>query len=78
MSNTQLGQLVTVEPQSLTMLKITSAEFSFIEIWFTNQNNRPLEIEDNVNITLIIGTDHENRLLISKNIYTISKNLHKW
>ena len=46
------------------MLKTTSAEFSFIEIWFTDQNNRPLEIEDNVNITLIIGTDYENRLLI--------------
>ena len=26
----------------------------FIEIWFTDQNNRPLEIEDNVNITLRI------------------------
>ena len=39
------------------MLKITNAEFSFIEIWFTDQNNIPLEIEDYVNITLIIGTD---------------------
>ena len=38
------------------MLITTNAEFSFIEIWFTDQNNRTLEIEDNVNITLIIGT----------------------
>ena len=38
------------------MLKTANAEFSFIEIWFTDQNKRPLEIEDNVNITLIIGT----------------------
>ena len=38
------------------MLKATNAEFSFIEIWFTDQNNRPLEIDDNVNIALIIGT----------------------
>ena len=38
------------------MLKTTNAEFSFIEIWFTDQNNRPLKIKDNVNITLIIGT----------------------
>ena len=37
------------------MLKKSNAEFSFIEIWFTYLNNRPLEIEDNVNITLIIG-----------------------
>ena len=41
---------------SLTMLKATNREFSFIEIWFTDQNNRPLDVEDNVNITLIIGT----------------------
>ena len=54
--NKQFGQLITITPDSPTMLKTTNAEFSFIEIWFTDQNNRPLEIEDNVNITLIIGT----------------------
>ena len=37
------------------MLKTANAEFSFIEIWFPDHNNRSLEIEDNVNITLIIG-----------------------
>ena len=52
----KLGQLFNIAPHSLTMLKTTNAEFSFIEIWFTDQNNRPLEIEDNVNITLIVGT----------------------
>ena len=55
--NKQFGQLIATTPHSLTMLKTTNAEFSFIETWFTDQNNRPLEIEDNVNITLIIGTD---------------------
>ena len=29
------------------MLKTTNVEFLFIEIWFTYQINRPLEIEDN-------------------------------
>ena len=53
--NKQFGQLITITPHSLTMLKTTNAEFSFVEIWFTDQNNRPLKIEDNVNITLIIG-----------------------
>ena len=53
--NKQFGQLITITPRSPTMLKTTNAEFSFTEIWFTDQNNRPLEIEDNVNITLIIG-----------------------
>ena len=45
--NKQFGQLITITPHSLTMLKTTNAEFSFIEILFTDQNNRPLEIEDN-------------------------------
>ena len=32
-----------------------NTEFSFIEVWFTNQASKALEIEDNVNLTLIIG-----------------------
>ena len=54
--NKQFGQLIIITPHSPTMLKTTNAEFSFTEIWFTDRNNRSLEIEDNVNITLIIGT----------------------
>ena len=53
--NKQFGQLITIAPYSLTMLKTTNAEFSFIEISFTDQNNRQLEIEDKVNIALITG-----------------------
>ena len=52
----QFGQLIITALQTLTMLKTTNAEFSCIEVWFAGQNNRPFEIEDNVNITLIIGT----------------------
>ena len=37
------------------MLKTTEAEFQSTELWFTDQINRPLEIEDSVNTTLIIG-----------------------
>ena len=53
--NKQFGKLITITPHSLTMLKTTNAEFSFIEIWLTDRNNRSPEIEDNVNITLITG-----------------------
>ena len=52
--NKQFGQLIAITPHSPTMLKTTNTELSFIDIWFTDQNNRPLEIEDNVNITFII------------------------
>ena len=56
--NKQFGQLVTITPHSLTLLKTTNTEFSFIKIWFTDQSNRSLEIEDNVNVTLIIGISY--------------------
>ena len=56
--NKKYGQLITVSPHSLTMLKTVNIEFSFIEIWFTDQDIRPLEIEDSVNISLIIGINN--------------------
>ena len=52
--NKQFCQLITISPHLLTMLETTSAEFQSIQLWFTDQNNRPLEIEDSVNITQII------------------------
>ena len=54
-SNKQFGQLITILPHSLTMLKTTSPELQSIQLRFTDQNNRPLEIKDRVNITLTIG-----------------------
>ena len=53
--NKQFAQLINIAPHSLTMLSTTNTKFSFIEVWFTDQNSEPLEIEDNVNLTLIIG-----------------------
>ena len=53
--NKNYGQLTTVSPETLIMLKTVNTEFSFIDIWFTDQDNRPLEIEDSVNISLILG-----------------------
>ena len=50
------GQLISISPHSLVFLKTVNTEFSEIEIWFTDQNNNALEIEDNVNISLIIIT----------------------
>ena len=55
--NRQYGQLISISPHSLVFLKTMNTEFSKIEIWFTDQNNNALEIEDNVNISLIINTN---------------------
>ena len=54
-TNEQFGKLINIAPNSLIMLSTTNAEFSSIEVWFTDENSEPLEIEDNVNMTLIIG-----------------------
>ena len=50
------GQLISISPHSLVFLKTMNTDFSEIEIWFTDQNNNALEIEDNFNISLIINT----------------------
>ena len=53
----QYGQLISISPKSLIFFKTMNTEFSEIEVWFTDQNNNALEIEDNVNISLIINTN---------------------
>ena len=53
--NKQFGQLINISPHSLTMMNTVNTEFSFVEVWFTDQASKVLEIEDNVNLTLIIG-----------------------
>ena len=53
----QYGQLISTSPHSLVFLKTMNTDFSEIELWFTDQNNNALEIEDNVSISLIINTN---------------------
>lgn len=50
--NTQFGKLINITPN--TLLLMLSTEFSYIDIWFTDQDNNPLEINENINLTLII------------------------
>ena len=37
------------------IFRIQNTEISFVEVWFTDQASKALEIEYNVNLTLIIG-----------------------
>ena len=53
--NKKFGQLINISPHSLTMMNAVNTKFSFVEVWFTDQTSKALEIEDNVNLTLIIG-----------------------
>ena len=53
--NKQFGQLISISPHSLMMMNTVNTEFSSVEVWFTDQASKALEIEDNVNLMLIIG-----------------------
>ena len=63
--NKQFGLLITITPH---LLKTTSAEFSFIEIWFKDQNHRPFEtvqkkIYGSGTTTLIISNEEINDIM---------------
>ena len=49
------GQLLNISPKYFIFLKTFNSEFSYIEVWLTDQNSKPLEIEDKINITLVIN-----------------------
>ena len=53
--NKQFGQLINISPHSLRMMNTVNTEFYSVEVWFTDQASKALQIEDNVNLTLIIG-----------------------
>ena len=53
--NKKIGQLINISPHSLIMMNTINTEFSFVEVRFTDQTSKALAIEDNVNLTLIIG-----------------------
>ena len=50
--NKSFGQLLDISAKHFIFSKTFNSEFSYIEIWFTDQNFKPLEIEDKINITL--------------------------
>ena len=52
--NKLLGQL-DILPENFILLTTFDSEFSYIEVWFTDQNSDPPEIEDKINITLVIS-----------------------
>ena len=53
--NKSYTYLLNVEPSNLVVLKTYNNEFDEIIIKFTNQNDRSLEIEDKINLTLLIN-----------------------
>ena len=60
-------QLLNISPKNFIFLKTFNSEFSYIKVWFTDQNSKPLEIEDKINITLVINENvkQKNDVLFS-------------
>ena len=52
--NKSLGSLLEISPTNFILLKTFNSEFQDIDVWFTDQNSQPFEIEDRINLTLIM------------------------
>ena len=51
----QFGQLINIKQNCLITMNAINTEFSHIEVWFTDQSSKALDIEDNINLTPVIG-----------------------
>ena len=57
--NKLFGQVRDISPKKIIFFKKFNSGFSYIEVWFSDQNSKPLEIEDHkytslININLVI------------------------
>ena len=52
--NKPFGSLLETSPANHIFLKTFNSEFQEIKLWFTDQNSKPLELEDKINLTLIV------------------------
>ena len=52
--NKPFGSLLEISPINHIFLKTFNSEYDEIEVWFTDQNSKPLEMEDRINLTMVI------------------------
>ena len=51
--NRPFGSLSEIFPTNHIFLKTFNSEFQNIEVWFTDQNTQPFELEGRINLTLV-------------------------
>ena len=66
--NKPFGSLLEISLVNYIFLKTFNSEFQTIEVWFTDQNNQPLEIKDRINLTLVIEYTRFHRIKIRYSI----------
>ena len=71
--NKSFGQSLDISPKNLIFLKTINSEFLYIEIWFTDQNSKLLEIEGKMKIILV----NNYSVKYKKCIHDIQFNLEK-
>ena len=49
--NKPFGSLLEISPKNRIILKTFNSEFQANEVWFTDQNSQPLEIEERIDLT---------------------------
>ena len=52
--NKPFGSLLEISQIKHIFLKTFNSEYDEIKVWFTDQNRKPLEIEDRINLSLVI------------------------
>ena len=52
--NKSFGIFLEISPKNHIFLKIFNSEYNEIEVWFTDQNSKPLEIEGRINFKMVI------------------------
>ena len=52
--NKPFDNLLEISLTSHIYLTIFKSEYDEIKVWFTDQNSKPLEIEDRINLTMVI------------------------
>ena len=68
------GQLLDNSLKKIIFLKIFKSEFSYIKVWFTDQNSNPLEIEDKINFNLVINLSITYKKMTP---YSVQANIYK-
>ena len=52
--NNPFGGLLKISPTNHIFLKSFNSEYNEVEVWFTDQNSKPLETEERINLTILI------------------------
>ena len=53
--NISFGNFLDISPENVIFPKAFDSKFSYVGVWFTDQNSNPLEIDYKINVTLVIN-----------------------